>query len=229
MIFKVFCNLAAACLLSVSLAWAAPNDDAVLGAYDAYRAGDALKLARFAKRLEGHVLDPWVDYWRIAMRLEDTSNADVLAFLGEHANTYPAELLRADWLKVLGKRGEWVEFERQLALYPRDDLEIRCYHWLHAMQAKDASALADIESIWVEPREWPEGCGRLADHMVAAGKVSVTDVWRRVRVLFEKGQITAAKNALGYLPKAEGPDERLLAEAARQPKRVLERLPRNLE
>jgi soluble lytic murein transglycosylase len=57
----------------------------------------------------------------------------------------------------------------------------------------------------------------------------VADVWQRVRVLFENGQITAAKEALGYLPKAEAPDERLLAEAARHPKRLLERLPKNME
>ena len=43
------------------------------------------------------------------------------------------------------------------------------------------------------------------------------------------GQITAAKTALGYLPKDEAPDERMLAEAARQPKRLLDRLPRSLD
>ena len=228
MIFKVFCNLLFAGALLSGRAFAQGNDEALLGAYDAYRAGDPIKFARFAKKLEGHLLDPWVDYWRIAMRLEDTPDTEVLAFLDEHANTYPAELLRADWLKVLGKRGEWSEFDREFALYPRDDLEIRCYQWLHGMKG-DAAALADVESVWLEPREWPEGCAKLGDRMVEAGQVSVTDVWRRVRVLFEKGQITAAKGTLGYLTKGDSPDERMLAEAARQPKRLLERLPRSLD
>ena len=48
-------------------------------------------------------------------------------------------------------------------------------------------------------------------------------------MLFENGQITAAKSALGYLPKGKAPDERSLAEAARQPKRLLEHLPKSLE
>src|SRR5437660_1237651 len=79
MIFRHFRNLlAAAALLAAPLALAA-NDDAVLGAYDAYRAGDALKFARFAKKLDGHLLDPWIDYWRVAMRLEDTPTKDVHA------------------------------------------------------------------------------------------------------------------------------------------------------
>jgi len=50
-----------------------------------------------------------------------------------------------------------------------------------------------------------------------------------VRVLFASGQITAAKTALGYLAREDSPDERMLADAARQPKRVLTRLPKNLD
>ncbi|HEY5900695.1 MAG TPA: hypothetical protein VIV54_24230, partial [Burkholderiales bacterium] len=229
--------MAAAAVPAFAKPTAAPRasasaDEALLSAYDAYRAGDALKLARVAKKLEGHVLEPWVDYWRAAMRLEDTPNEEVRAFLERHANTYVAELLRGDWLKVLGKRGEWAEFQRQLALYPRDDLEIRCYAALMGGETDKAAThtgIADLDWMWLEPRELPEGCARLAGFMADRQRVSLADVWRRVRVLFERGQITAAKTTLGYLPKAESPDERLLADAARQPKRVLERLPRSLD
>ena len=228
-------NLSAAALVAVSsAATAAPGDDAaVRAAYDAYQAGDALKYARVAKKLEGHVLSPWIDYWRIAMRLEDTPNKDVLAFLDQHAKTYVAEVLRGDWLKVLGSRADWAEFERQLALYPRDDLEVRCYAALMSAQKENATSqpvnFAELDWMWLEPAELPPGCGKLVERMLDDEKVTVTDVWRRVRLLFAKGQITAAKTALGYLDKPDSPDERLLVDAARQPKRVLERLPRNLE
>jgi soluble lytic murein transglycosylase len=234
MISKELRNLLAALALAVApLAAAAANDDAVLGAYDAYRAGDALKFARFAKKLEGHLLDPWIDYWRIAMRLEDTPTKEVQAFFEEHANTYVAEVLRGDWLKVLGKRGDWPEFERQLALYPREDLEVRCYAWLMALGRGESggteTSLAEADWVWLEPQELPEGCAKLVQQMLDDGRVTVTDVWRRVRLLFARGQITAAKTTLGYLEKADSPDERMLAEAARQPKRLLERLPKSLE
>jgi soluble lytic murein transglycosylase len=230
MIFKVFRNLLAPLVLAAAASAApAANDDAVLGAYDAYRAGDALKFARFAKKLDGHLLDPWIDYWRVAMRLEDTPTKEVHAFLEEHNNTYVAEVLRGDWLKVLGKRGDWVEFERQLVLYPRDDLEVRCYAGLMAAQRGEETKLADAEWMWLEPQELPEGCARLTQFLLDEERVTVTDVWRRVRLLFARGQITAAKTALGYLEKADSPDERMLAEAARQPKRLLDRLPKNLE
>ena len=229
MIVKYFRNVLIALALAAVPAAAVASDDSVLAAYDAYRAGDAIKLSRMAKKLEGHALDPWIDYWRVAMRLEDIATADVHAFLQEHDKTYVAEVLRGDWLKVLGKRGDWAEFERQLPLYPRDDQEIRCYADLMRAQRGEELSMADMDWMWLEPREFTDGCARLADRLLADGAVTVTDVWRRVRVLFEKGQITAAKTALGYLDKADSPDERLLAEAARQPKRVLDRLPKNLD
>jgi soluble lytic murein transglycosylase len=221
-------NLALAMALAATSATAA-TDDEVLGAYDAYRAGDALRFARHAKDLDGHLLAPWLDYWRVAMRLEDAATPDVSEFLARHRGTYVAELLRGDWLRLAGKRADWAEFNRQLSSYPREDLEIRCYAWLSRIEREDERALAEARAIWLTPGELPEGCARLADTLVARERVSVTDIWSRVRVLFENGQITAAKTALGYLPRREAPDERQLAEAARQPKRYLSRLPKKFE
>ena len=233
MIFKVFRNLAAfaACALAAGGVAARSHtvDDAVLAAYDAYRAGDPIKLAKLQKRLEGHVLEPWLDYWRLSMRLEDTPAKEVREFLATHANLYVAERLRADWLRVLGKRSEWAEFERQAGRYTRDDLEVSCYRWISRLEHGDDTALEEALSMWLEPAELPDGCQRLSSILSTRGRLSVSDVWRRVRVLFEQGQITAAKTTLGLLPKSEWPDERMLAEAARQPKHFIQRLPKVLE
>jgi soluble lytic murein transglycosylase len=235
MIFKLLRNLLAALALALPLAaGAAPRhvastDDDVLTAYDAYRAGDPIKFARMAKKLDGHLLEPWIDYWGIAMRLEDTPLADVHAFFQEHANTYVAEVLRGDWLKVLGKRGDWKEFARELPLYPREDDEIRCYATLMGIERGEEFSMKEADWFWLDAEELPEGCGRLVERLLDDGQISVTDVWRRVRVLFARGQITAAKTALGYLAKEDSPDERMLVDAARQPKRVLSRLPKNLD
>src|SRR5258706_8417890 len=140
-----------------------------------------------------------------------------------------ADVLRADWLKVLGRRGAWADFDRDATTYPLDDLELRCYIWSSHIARGDESALDEAAPMWLEPRELPEGCAKLADTMWKRGRLSITDVWKRVRVLFENGPVPAAKTALGYLPKSEAPDERSLAEAARQPKRLLARLPKTLE
>ena len=222
-------NLAIALALGAASASAATEDESLLGAYDAYRAGDAIRFARHAGDLEGHLLAPWLDYWRLAMRLEDAASADVSEFLSRYRDTYVAELLRGDWLRLTGRRGEWQAFDREVRAWPREDLEIRCYGWLSRLARQDDSAFAEARAMWLVPGELPEGCARLADTRVSRDRLDVTDIWKRVRVLFEHGQITAAKTTLGYLPRKEAPDERLLAEAARQPGRFFARLPKNLE
>jgi soluble lytic murein transglycosylase len=230
MFFKHFRYLSVVLALAAApAAQAKGDDDALLAAFDAYRAGDAMKFSRHAKKLDDHVLSPWVEYWRLGLRLEDAQPADVRKFLSAHADTYVAERLRGEWLKELGRRGEWKEFERELAQYPRDDLEIQCYAWLSRAHRGDEAALVEAHAMWLEPRELPKGCEQLAAKLWDENHISVAEVWQRVRVLFENGQITAAKDALGYLPKGEAPDERALAQAARQPKRLLERLPKNME
>ena len=230
MILKAMRNLAAALAVVALPSFAAQGpDDALLGAFDAYRAGDPIKLAKQAKKLDGHALTPWLEYWRLSLRLEDAPRAEVREFLSKHADAYVAERLRGEWLRVLGRRGEWSEFEREAAAYGEDELEVRCYAWVRRLEHGDDSAFAEAGLIWAEPRELPEGCAKLAETMVTRGRVSITDIWKRVRVLFEAGQITAAKTTLGYLKKDESPDERSLAEAARRPKRFLERLPASLE
>ena len=231
MIFKVFRNLAViACCFAAALAEGKnSSDDSLLGAYDAYRAGDPVKFAKHAAKLEGHLLEPWLEYWRLSMRLEDASNREVREFFAKHPNAYVSERLRSDWLRVLGKRADWPEFDRQSPLYTRDDLEVSCYRWISRLEKGDDTALADSMAMWTEPTELPDGCQRLSLMLSTRGRLSVTDIWRRVRVLFEHGQITAAKTTLGLLPRKEAPDERMLAEAARQPKRFLDRLPPVLE
>ena len=231
MILKYFRNFSSLLLLVAGSAVAAPPnpDRELLGAYDAYRAGNAMRLARHAKDLDDHVLKPWVDYWRMSLRLEDTPNEEVQAFLKQYRSAYVGEMLRGDWLRVLGKRRDWQSFQREATLYTREDLEIRCYSRLARLSGGDDSALAALESIWLEPKELPEGCTRFVEAVIKRERISTTAIWQRVRVLFENGQITAAKTALGYLPKGETPDERALAEAARHPKRYLSRVPASLE
>jgi len=205
------------------------GDEALLKAYDAFRAGDPIRLARHAAALEGHVLEPYVEYWQLVLRLDEVAAQDARAYLQRHAGSYLAERLRADWLKELGKRGEWHTFDLELAPLVQDDLEIRCYAWLSRLQRRDESAYEEAQAIWLEPRELPEGCTALAERMLAAGRLTVAELWQRARVLLEHGQLAAAKRALGYLPREEAPDERMLAQAAGAPERFLARAPRTLE
>jgi soluble lytic murein transglycosylase len=230
--FRALLSVLPALLLAMAASAAPAGKEAdfhLLGTFDAYRAGNPIKLASHAQKIEGHVLTPWVEYWRLSLKLDDAQTSEARAFFSKFANTYVAERLRGDWLKVLGKRADWKEFEREVGDYARDDVEIRCYAWLSRLSRGDESVLIEAQEMWLYPAELPEGCEKLATILWERNRIQVTDVWQRVRELFEEGQITAAKTALGYLPKAEAPDERMLAEAARQPKRLLAKLPKAMD
>jgi soluble lytic murein transglycosylase len=232
MIFRGFLTISAlACCVGAGIAAPkpAPADENFLKAYDAFRAGDPLKLQKFSSLPASHVLAPYPEYWRLKLRLEDVAGDEVRAFLERQAGTYLADRLRADWLKLLGKRAEWQSFDRELSPLVQDDLEIRCYAWLSRLARGDDSAHDEARAIWLEPRQLPDGCQALANKLTEASRFSVDDVWRRVRLLFENGQLTAARSALAHLPAGDKHDEALLNQAATAPKKLLANPPKSLE
>jgi soluble lytic murein transglycosylase len=204
-------------------------DRAVLAAYDAFRRGNPIQLEKQADVLRGHLLEPYADYWRLKLQLEDATQDEVEGFFARHSGRYVAEMMRADWLRVLGKRGDWVQFDAELGALDEADPEIRCYALASRLARNDASAVAPAMLVWRESGPLPEGCTLLAERMVDTGRIAVPDIWARVRLLFEYGETAEAKRALGYLPRAEAPDERDLVTAAKRPARLLERRPLRLE
>jgi len=95
-----------AAALTAPVAANAANEDEFLSARDAFRAGDARKLDYHARRLNNYVLEPYVAYWQLRLRIEETSAAEVRRFLTLHADTPLSARILADWLRVLGRTGQ---------------------------------------------------------------------------------------------------------------------------
>ncbi|HTQ77098.1 MAG TPA: transglycosylase SLT domain-containing protein [Burkholderiales bacterium] len=230
MIFRRFLTIAAfvGCAgAGVASAKAPSADEAFLKAYDAYNAGDPIELAKVAPLATIPVLAPYLEYWRIELDLENTTGEDVRAFLAREAGSYLAARLRFDWLKELGRRGEWAEFERQLPLAADEDLELRCYAWQARLARGDEGAYAEARAIWREPRDLPDDCNALADQLLAAGRFSAEDVWERVRLLLANGAVSAARRLMPALPEPERLDDRQLVQAATAPKKLLASPPKS--
>ena len=119
MILQRFRNIALALCMVAPAAFGATNaDQALLKAYGAFNAGDAIALARYAPALEGSVLEPYGEYWALELRLEEAPDSDVRAVLAKYARTDLAQALRSDWVNQLGKREQGTRFERPLAPLP---------------------------------------------------------------------------------------------------------------
>ncbi len=228
MIYRRFLTIAPVCA-ALAAGAAQAVDETILGAHAAFRSGDPDKLARHAAALQGHVLEPWADYWRLRLRIEEAKPADVLRFLSRHEGSYLADQLRGDWLRQLGRRRDWQAFERELGPLAQEDLELRCYGWSARLARGDSDAAAEAGAAWLEPRELPEGCLPLTERLLKSGDIDSARIWQRVRVLLDNGQVSAARRALGYLPSKEQPEERLLTQAAVAPQQLFAQPPRNLE
>ena len=227
------CTIALASLLAwsatVGAQTRAPNrDDAFLAAFSAFRAGDPIKLARQAAALEGHALLPYAEYWQLKLRLDEMPSAEVRAYLSRYSGSYLADRLRAEWLKVLGKRRDWANFNLELAPLQVDDADIRCYTLASRVARGDAAALDEGLQYWMEPRELPDGCVLVASALIASGAIGVNEVWRRVRLLLDANQTGPARRAIEYLPAAERPDDKQLMLIATNPAQLLGKLPEDL-
>jgi soluble lytic murein transglycosylase len=222
-ILRTLVVVAALAVTAVVQANPVKGDESFLAARDAYMRWQPARLAEIAPRLRGHVLEPYVDYWQLAMRLETAAPGEVSDFLKRHDGAYVADLLRRDWLRLLGRRGEWALFN---AAYPNllsDDAEVACFAILGRYRAGDAAAAADLRRFWTAPRDLPQGCVLVAEGEIAAGRMTNRHVWERVRLLLDARQMRAAARAMEWLPEVERPDAKTVDAIHANPQRWLDK------
>ncbi|MFV2029161.1 transglycosylase SLT domain-containing protein [Neisseria sp. S1] len=125
-------------------------------------------------------------------------------FLSQIGDSAMAENVRNEWLKSLGKRGQWSQFDQQYARLEADgrSQEVECYAAYRSGQY--GKLAADLVK---ELGRLPQGCTTLIETAAASGNLNQADAWRRVRGLISNNQLTDARNlaaALGSPVDASG-------------------------
>jgi soluble lytic murein transglycosylase len=226
-------SLFATLLLAAPLALGAPArtasrgtltpDDHFIAAAEAYAKANATKLASHAPQLKGHVLEPYMEYWQLVLRVDSVSAEALRDFSERHSGTLLAELFRRDWLKSAARRGQWELFEREYPRLSGEDAELACLALQARWRRNDPAAIGEFHRVWQAPRDLAEGCNPITEAELAAGKLTTQDVWVRIRTLLESGQLAAAKRTIQFLPTSERPDERSISTIRSRPARYLER------
>jgi len=222
--------LVAAILLQSAhaVAQSAALDDAFLAARDAARTGDSKRLDQIAPRFQGHVLEPYVNYWRLRIRFEARDADEIRRYINTNRDTPLSDNVRRDWLKVLGKNAQWETFNAELPALAGEDMEVTCY----ALQARlrvDNLALREARPLWFVARDLPDSCNTLFDALLEAQQLSEEDVWTRVRLALEAGQVGLANRVAGWLPKGQAPDARTLTAISGNPAAYLNDLRSDLK
>ncbi len=211
----------ALCALVATTACAGDDED-FLVAREAFRVGNAQKLDSAASRLNDYPLYPYIAYWQFRLRLNDADKSDVDAFLLRHAETPLAAQLTSDWLKVLGRRGEWQRLAFELKDFnQKPDLALSCFATMARIKTKDAGGIAEGRALWLNAQETPDSCSELFEYLIAQKALSKDLIWQRVRLALNEGDRGAAKSVMQYLPKAERINPKLLNQVAARPNRYL--------
>lgn len=183
-------------------ALAIANQDAdFLAARDAFRMGDVVKLDRMAARLKHSPLEPYLAYYQLRMRLETASATEIQEFLARPDDTPVINHLRAEWLRLLGKRQQWEEFAVQYPRLVSGEIDLTCYALRSRQRLQEEQVLHEARNLWLtSSAELPESCAPLFDAAITSGIIKAADIWLRLRLALEAGNLTLAKQLSEKLP-----------------------------
>lgn len=196
---------------------AEPTDADFLAARDAFLAGDAAALDRIAPRINGHLLESYVGYWQLHLKIDDAAPEAIRSFLDRYTGTPLADALRGEWLKSLGKRALWNEFAAEYPKRNGEDTELACYALQWRRKSGRDDALADARRFWFSGRDQPESCRPLFAELEAQGRIAPVDIWTRFRLAHEAGNLRLAARLAGELPAKDRPAPADYVRAERNP------------
>ncbi len=192
-------------LMLACAAWpaAAQSDADFQAARAAFDRGDRTGLDALAPKLATHVLQPYVAYWQLKLRLDLADDDEVKAFLARWPQTPLSERLRVEWLKALGKRGQWTTFGTEYPPATGEDIELSCYGIRYRRQLEGEGALKAARSLWFTDKAAPDACEPLFAALIAQGTITVEDRRTRYRMAVEAGNVRVAQAIAVDLPVAE--------------------------
>lgn len=204
--------------------WAGPQET-FIAARSAYNAQNEAALLDYSSRLnaENYPLAPYVDYWRMLLRLDKADAGEVKTFLARHAELPFADRVRAEWLKKLGKRQEWGTFFEEFPALVAEDSALACVALNGRFLQGDGKALQQGRALWFSVKEPPASCDALFESMNKSGVLSVDDVWERVRLALEQNQVTLAKSILQRFLQQDATSLKWLDRVYENSQRVLEK------
>jgi soluble lytic murein transglycosylase len=208
----------------LSLASHAALVDDMNAAKDAAHIGNLSKLAEMAPRLDGTALEMYPRFWLLDAQIEQLGEGPLNDFFQRYAGSVLAERLRGDWLRALGKRGDWDLFEREWPKLTTWDVgsDLHCYRLQLAVARRDRSLLdSEARPLWFTGKGLPEPCGPVFDYLFSQGVLTQDDAWTRVRLAFDANTPDFAGQLLARIKNAAGIDAKRISQVAAKPTKAV--------
>ncbi|MCB1986645.1 MAG: lytic transglycosylase domain-containing protein [Burkholderiales bacterium] len=204
-------------ILTANQASSSNLDSDFLAARKAFQEGRATLLADYAKRLQHHVLAPYLEYYQLRMRLRSVDITTIRTFLTRHENSLVAERLRADWLRLLAGNQQWQLFESEFEQLVNKDAELICYAYQFRIEKGDKKTLSEARELWFTPNSMPDSCTPVFNALISRNIITIDDLWARIRLTLEAGQTSRANYINRRLPSTEALNTDELNAAAQNP------------
>ena len=198
--------------------------DDLNAARDAAHVGNLNKLSDLASRIDGTALEMYPRYWLIAAQIDQMPEAQITAFLDRYAGSAMADRLRADWLRSLGKRGQWDTFEREWPKLIQWEAgsDLACYRLQLANVRHDTAMLEhDGKPLWFTDKGLPDPCAPVFDALLEQGFLTEDDVWTRIRLALTANNPDFASLLLARLNHPAGIDARKIQAVANKPTKAV--------
>lgn len=209
-------------LLALPVAALADQESEFQAARAAFSAGNAARLAQAAENLRHSPLEPYVTSYRLRLGWGTQASAPLKAFLARGEESPVVDQFRGEWLKHLGRHAAWEAFAEEYPHLVNSDTELACYGLQLRRRSDEAGALAEARKLWFRGEAQPESCSPLFAQALKQGVITETDVWQRMRLALEGGNVSFARQLIASLPKAQQFPGAELGMAASNPRRYLE-------
>ena len=204
-------------LAATSLAHA--NDAAVKDASEGFRLGELRRITAALPQVRGDVLEGYVEYWSLRLQIDRTDRGDIDRFLKKYSGTAIGDRMRVDWLKQLGKTGDWDAFASVSTGFDTDDSEVACYRTALAGRSEAKDMLAVPKGVWEE--KLTEACADAFATLARRKQVSVDDIIWRFRTAADGGTFLAGSRVAEALPEGIAPGGDNLQRAHSSPEAYL--------
>lgn len=183
---------------------------------------DPAPYLRNRQALQSYVLEPYLAYDELTLRLKNASNAEIETFLAEHGDLPQIGWMKLRWLRWLAERGEWQTFIRHYDP-SLEFTELHClfgeYQFRHG-QAADGAQTA--QRLWLSGKSQPNTCDRLFDLWRAQGGLTAEMRWQRLKLAAEARNYGLASHLQKTLG-SQAAQGQLLLDAAQKPELLLQR------
>lgn len=214
-------------------------DLAILDARQAMIDGKLPAFEAAARQIpRGHVLTPYIDYWRLRLKLQDStlSDADYQAtsqqtrqYLKQYPKFLTTDLLRRDWMLAAGRRQDWPVID---ALFPQWVLQdesapyclasLSALHKLPEARKPAAAVLKAANAQVLKARSLNPSCSRLLDTLAQRRLLGKTLLRRRLELALEINAPADIRQAVALQHQA-APSERALEQALSKPAQALKK------